>query len=106
MEEHPQAENPDLRFQPPTPTLGNSNTTDGEGGAIVSPLASSLHGEGTFIDEGTESDEAEDQEEDFESSSASLPQATQSSPSTPSGSRDLKMQSWPAGDGSGIASDD
>ncbi|KAI4778155.1 hypothetical protein E4T52_06930 [Aureobasidium sp. EXF-3400] len=104
MEEHPQVENPDLRFQPPTPTLENSNTTDGEDGVIVSPSASSLHGEGAFVDEETESDE-EDQE-DFESSSASLPQATQSSPSTPSGSRDLKMQSWPAGDGSGIASDD
>ena len=104
IEEHTQADNPDLRFQPPTPTLENSNTTDCEDGVIVSPSASSLHGEGTFVDEEIESDE-EDQE-DFESSSASLPQETQSSPSTPSGSRDLRMQSWPAGDGSGIANDD
>jgi hypothetical protein len=104
VEEHPQAENPDLRFQPPTPTLENSNTTDGEDGIIVSPSASSIH------DEGLESYEEEDEEgvedvEDFESSSASLPHETQSSPSTPSGSRD-KTQPWPAGDGHGIASDD
>ena len=107
MEEHPRVENPDLRFQPPTPTLGVDNTTDGEDGIIVSPSASSLHGEGTFVEEDIESDE-EDQgeEEDFESSPASLPQETQSSPSTPSGSRDLKMQPWPAGDGNGVGSDD
>ncbi|KAI4844381.1 hypothetical protein E4T44_06219, partial [Aureobasidium sp. EXF-8845] len=111
MDEHPQAMNPDLRFQPPTPILGTSNTTDGEDGIIVSPSASSLHDEGAFVDEGLESYEEEDEEgedgvEDFESSSASLPQETQSSPSTPSGSRDLKTQPWPAGDESGIAIDD
>jgi hypothetical protein len=110
MDEHPQAANPDLRFQPPTPILGTSNTTDGEDGIIVSLSASSLHGEGAFVDEGLESydeeDEGEEDVEDLESSSASLPQKTQSSPSTPSGSRDLKIQSWPAGDGSGIAIDD
>jgi hypothetical protein len=111
MDEHPQAANPDLRFQPPTPILGTGNTTDGEDGIIVSPSASSLQGEGAFVDEGLESYEEEDEEgeedvEDFESSSASLPQETQSSPSTPSGSRDLKIQPWPAGDGSGIAIDD
>lgn len=106
MEEHARAENPDLRFQPPTPTLGLDNTTDGEDGIIVSPSASSLHGEGTFVEEEIESDDEETQEEDFASSSASLPQETQSSPSTPSGSRDLKMQPWPAGDGTGVGSDD
>jgi len=112
MDEHSQAPNPDLRFQPPTPILGTSNTTDGEDGIVVSPSASSLHGESVFVDEGLESYEEEDDEEgeedveDFESSSASLPQETQSSPSTPSGSRDLKIQPWPAGDGSGIAIDD
>jgi hypothetical protein len=111
MDEHPQGANPDLRFQPPTPVLGTSNTTDGEDGIIVSLSASSLQGEGAFVDEGLESYEEEDEEgeedvEDFEGSSASLPQETQSSPSTPSGSRDLKIQPWPAGDGNGIAIDD
>ncbi|KAH0276079.1 hypothetical protein KCU71_g17908, partial [Aureobasidium melanogenum] len=102
IEEHFQNENPDLRFQPPTPTLETNHGTDGEDGILVSPSTSSLREEGSFVD-----DEPESEEEDLERSSASLPQETQSSPSTPSGSRDLKLQPWPAGaDGSGIASDD
>ncbi|KAG9682856.1 hypothetical protein KCU95_g10210, partial [Aureobasidium melanogenum] len=103
VEDHSQNENPDLRFQPPTPTLETSHGTDGEDGILVSPSTSSLREEGSFVDEEPESEE----EEDLENSSASLPKETQSSPSTPSGSRDLKMQPWPAGgDGSGIASED
>ncbi|CAD0019273.1 unnamed protein product [Aureobasidium pullulans] len=100
-EEHPQGENPDLRFQPPTPTLQQSNGTDGEDVVMVSPSTSFTREEGSFADEGIDS------EDDFDDSTASLPQ-TQSSPSTPSGSRDLKMQPWPAGvDGnSGITNDD
>ncbi|KAI5259317.1 hypothetical protein E4T42_00062 [Aureobasidium subglaciale] len=100
IEEQYQGENPDLRFQPPTPTLRDENETDGEGGVIVSASASSIHEEGSFLDEAIDSDE------DLEGSTASLPQ-TQSSPSTPSGSRDLKIQPWPAGiEESGIADDD
>ncbi|KAI5208552.1 hypothetical protein E4T39_01407 [Aureobasidium subglaciale] len=100
IEEHYQGENPDLRFQPPTPILGNGNETDGEGGVIVSADTSSIHEEGSFLEEGIDSDE------DLDGSTVSLPQ-TQSSPSTPSGSRDLKLQPWPAGvDESGIAVDD
>ncbi|KAG9568119.1 hypothetical protein KCU79_g2554, partial [Aureobasidium melanogenum] len=103
IEEHSQIENPDLRFQPPTPTLETSHGTDGEDGILVSPSTSSLREEGSFVDDEPESEE----EEDLERSSTSLPQETQSSPSTPSGSRDLKLQPWPAGgDGGGIASDD
>ncbi|KAK6008420.1 hypothetical protein QM012_000323 [Aureobasidium pullulans] len=99
VEEHSQNENPDLRFQPPTPTLENSHGMDGEDGILVSPSTSSLREEGSFVDEEAESEG----EEDFEASSASLPQETQSSPSTPSGSRDLKLQPWLAGgDGSGV----
>ncbi|KAI4726433.1 hypothetical protein E4T49_05764 [Aureobasidium sp. EXF-10728] len=102
VEEHSQNENPDLRFQPPTPTLEASQGTDGEDGVLVSPSMSSIRGEGSFVDE-----EIEDGEEDIDASSTSLPQETQSSPSTPSGSRDLKTQPWPAGgDGSGVISDD
>ncbi|KAI5209327.1 hypothetical protein AUEXF2481DRAFT_27861 [Aureobasidium subglaciale EXF-2481] len=100
IEEQYQGENPDLRFQPPTPTLRDENDTDGEGGVIASASASSIHEEGSFLNEAIDSDE------DLEGSTASLPQ-TQSSPSTPSGSRDLKIQPWPAGiEESGIADDD
>ena len=101
IEEHPQGENPDLRFQPPTPTLEQSNGTDGEDVVMVSPSTSFTREEGSFADEGIDS------EDDLDDSTASLPQ-TQSSPSTPSGSRDLKMQPWPAGvdDNSGITNDD
>ncbi|THY35071.1 hypothetical protein D6D01_01607 [Aureobasidium pullulans] len=101
IEEHPQGENPDLRFQPPTPTLEQSNGTDGEDVVLVSPSTSFTREEGSFADEGIDS------EDDIDDSTASLPQ-TQSSPSTPSGSRDLKMQPWPASvDGnSGITNDD
>ncbi|CAD0099417.1 unnamed protein product [Aureobasidium mustum] len=102
IEEHSQHENPDLRFQPPTPTLETSHGTDGEDGILVSPSNSSLRGDGSFVDEEPESEG----EEDLEGSSASLPQETQSSPSTPSGSRDLKMQPWPAGGDGGDASND
>ncbi|CAD0109856.1 unnamed protein product [Aureobasidium uvarum] len=102
VEEHSQSENPDLRFQPPTPTLEASQGTDGEDGVLVSPSMSSSRGEGSFVGEGIEDDE-----EDLDASSTSLPQETQSSPSTPSGSRDLKALPWPAGgDGSGVISDD
>ncbi|THY04778.1 hypothetical protein D6D03_03445 [Aureobasidium pullulans] len=101
IEEHPQGENPDLRFQPPTPTLEQSNGTDGEDVVMVSPSTSFTRDQGSFADEGIDS------EDDLDDSTPSLPQ-TQSSPSTPSGSRDLKMQPWPAGvDGnSGITNDD
>lgn len=103
IEDHSQNENPDLRFQPPTPTLETSQGTDGEDGILVSPSTLSLREEGSFVDEEPESDG----EEDLENSSVSLPQETQSSPSTPSGSRDLKLQPWPAGgDGNGVSIDD
>lgn len=103
IEDHSHNENPDLRFQPPTPTLEANQGTDGEDGILVSPSTSSLREEGSFANEEPESDG----EEDLEDSSVSLPQETQSSPSTPSGSRDIKLQPWPAGgDGSGISGDD
>lgn len=85
IEEHPEHENPELRFEPPSPT---HETIDREDGIMVSPTSSPMPDRGTLMDDGLDSE--------VDGSSASLPQETQSSPSTPSGSRDLKtLQSWP-----------
>jgi ribosomal protein S10 len=86
---HP--DNPNLRFEPPSP-IQEVRSSDGEDGHVVSrTTASSVRDQGSFVDDGVGSED----ELDGSTATPPPPQATQSSPPTPSGSRHVKMQAWP-----------